>query len=358
MFCISCGKEIEEGALFCRYCGICQQETIKTGDKVFSALRCNKCGALLNKNDNNRIVCSFCGTIYSLEENSRTVQREGNISIDNAKIHVRGDDIKEIMENLEVSLLFGEFMKSQEFYDKLFISNPDNEYLYKYQLLIDERCTSIDSLYDLVIPFDKSLCYRKILQSCDSLTVSEIDKAIGQIKEKGSLTVSSQLENFLNISKSLRFGDVFEYGFIGLEPIKWKVVFNSDYEIGAIVSDKLFKKQYSSLKVFPSWPESELREWLNEDFPYLYFSDEERERLCSVSSKILGKTVLDKVSLMSVSEAEKISKDIMYHMWGCWSKSQDYNSLVCCSRYASEDDRKPKMGKIRELKPYIKLSIK
>ena len=360
MYCISCGREIEDGSLFCRYCGIRQQEIIKTGDKVFSALMCTKCGAPMKKNaDDNRVICSFCGATYSLEENAETVEREENISIDNVKIHVRGDDIKQLMENTEVSLLFGEFTKAQEFCDKLFVADPDNENLYKYQLLIDERCSEMNSLSDLIIPFDESRCYGKILQTCEPRIISDIDKALAKVRENGSLTAKKQLKDFLKVSKSLSVGDTFEYGFLGLEPIKWEVISKSDYAIGAIVSDRFFKKKYSSLKAFPAWTESELRQWLNEDFPYLYFNDEQRERLCSVSSEILRETVHDKVSLLSIDETEGIREHTRYRLWGGWSRSQDYESLVFhYRRYASEDDRNPEMGKMREIYPYIKLKLK
>lgn len=56
--CPNCGKEYEENAKFCTYCGT-KIENEKASDSFVKTRFCSNCGSKVNENDNN---CSMCGS--------------------------------------------------------------------------------------------------------------------------------------------------------------------------------------------------------------------------------------------------------------------------------------------------------
>ena len=66
MYCISCGKEIRDGATFCSYCGARQEKT-KPADERMYCIRCEK------EFDPDMMFCDDCGMKLTAKTQQRTV---------------------------------------------------------------------------------------------------------------------------------------------------------------------------------------------------------------------------------------------------------------------------------------------
>lgn len=64
--CVKCGKELESGSKFCKYCGAKQDEPVKTAEPAASGTVCVCCGKEL---DANTKFCKYCGTNQETGEN-------------------------------------------------------------------------------------------------------------------------------------------------------------------------------------------------------------------------------------------------------------------------------------------------
>ena len=98
MFCVNCGKQLPDDAIFCLYCGhnvAGAEQAGATGkmsaefqaSKPMKALVCELCGGNRLIKENGYYACENCGTKYSLEEARKmmiegTVQVAGTVQVD------------------------------------------------------------------------------------------------------------------------------------------------------------------------------------------------------------------------------------------------------------------------------------
>ena len=279
-------------------------------EKEFSPLMCPRCGAPMEIVAGKEYAsCAYCGMTCDLPKRSSTLEREGNLEIYNATIRIRDVDVKNLMENIEVSLEFGEFTKAQKYCDELYAADPENDSLYRYLLLLDEGCSKIDALSGLIVPFDQSFCYQNMQKYCNAQTLSETKQALQKIRKNGKNVLKNQLDHFLKIAGRLDVGDEFEYGFKGIFPIKWTVISTDFAELEAVVKDRIFSKSYYCREEDVPWEESDLRNWLNEDFPCLYFSLAQRTRLRRIPVETPEGIVNDRVSIRNIPDFRKYCKN-------------------------------------------------
>ena len=139
MFCMNCGKQLPDGAKFCRYCGTPQADdsSIEAAPSIVNINQstklvpgnCTNCGASVQVDpDQQAAICPACGTPYIIQKaiNNFNVNNTGNMSVENAVINVAGvsadNHIKRAIE-FEKS---GELEKALEYYNKALDAEPSN----------------------------------------------------------------------------------------------------------------------------------------------------------------------------------------------------------------------------------------
>lgn len=133
--------------------------------------------------------------------------------------------------------------------------------------------------------------------------------------------------DFREFAASAKRGDTFSFGTYeqdndlsdGAEEILWIVISNKDGQLHAISKYGLDSGFYHDEDEAVTWEESSLREWLNSDFYENAFSEEEKSRIISpeLSNRDNpyyntkgGNSTQDFVSLLTVKEAETLTRDI------------------------------------------------
>ena len=100
----------------------------------------------------------------------------------------------------------------------------------------------------------------------------------------------------------------------GKEAIEWLVLGKEENKILVISKYALDCKQYNTSKDFVTWETCSLRKWLNNEFINSAFSEEEKAKIPTVTvsadknpeySTDPGRATIDKVFLLSITEAEK-----------------------------------------------------
>lgn len=122
-----------------------------------------------------------------------------------------------------------------------------------------------------------------------------------------------------------RIGDVFQFGFYeqdgntknGTEPIQWRVLDSEQGKILVISVKAIECKQFHSKDKTVTWENSDLRQWLNNDFYQTAFSESERKSilLSNVSSESNpennidpGANTTDYIYIPSISEMQQYFK--------------------------------------------------
>ena len=158
--------------------------------------------------------------------------------------------------------------------------------------------------------------------------------------------------NYLDKLSTVHTGDIVSWGYYeqdnnhtnGKEPIEWVVLSVEDNMALVISRDALDWQPFHTVNTWITWEESYLREWLNQEFLYNAFSEEEISRIPTVlvparqddpmdpfsddPYKFVGNDTYDKVFVLSRVEAQ------MYF--------PTEKSRVCgCSAYANAHCRSP-----------------
>lgn len=126
-------------------------------------------------------------------------------------------------------------------------------------------------------------------------------------------------ELFISIFGNIEFG-YFPKGKDGEEPICWRTleVDTNENRVLLIAENLIDCRCYNFQWKDITWEDCSLRKWLNEDFLYEAFTEEERERIVLVSNEnpdntryfiTGGKVTSDKVFLLSLDEAELYFRD-------------------------------------------------
>ena len=159
MFCMNCGKQLPDGAKFCRYCGTQQdadtpveptQNVINLNQSTkFVPGTCTNCGASLQVDPSlQAAICPACGTPYIVQQaiNNFNIQSAGNINISNAVISVPGANAENYVKRAIGFEQHYDLEKALEYYNKALdfdASNQDaivsvarvkmilNDYIYK-----------------------------------------------------------------------------------------------------------------------------------------------------------------------------------------------------------------------------------
>ena len=93
------------------------------------------------------------------------------------------------------------------------------------------------------------------------------------------------------------------------KPIKWTVLKREGEKVFLLSTFGLDAKRYNERLKIVTWDNCTLRKWLNEEFFYFAFSDEEQHRIITTKVTTPGwDDTVDKVFLLSVSEAMKYLK--------------------------------------------------
>ena len=122
--------------------------------------------------------------------------------------------------------------------------------------------------------------------------------------------------------ENVRLGDIISFGHYeqdndissGAEPIEWRVLANGNGHATLISVKALDCKPFNTKREPVTWETCTLRKWLNEDFLYAAFTEEERAELAVVNvpadinpeySIDSGKDTQDRAYLLSINEAEQ-----------------------------------------------------
>ena len=139
MFCMNCGKQLPDGAKFCRHCGTPQDAA--SPDEVAPSVinitqntklvpgTCTNCGAAVQVDPNQQAaICPSCGTPYIIQRaiNNFNVNNSGKISVENAVINVAGVSVdNHIKRGIEFEKN-GDLEKALEYYNKALDCEPGN----------------------------------------------------------------------------------------------------------------------------------------------------------------------------------------------------------------------------------------
>ena len=154
----------------------------------------------------------------------------------------------------------------------------------------------------------------------------------------------------LNIEKlaDLKTGDEFSFGRIAEKQLKWRVIETDEGKIEAIclpdryLTELPFNEEY----VQTTWKTSSLRKFLNEEFTYAAFSEEERSRLISTNvtnddnsrfGTSGGDPTEDKVFILSEQEVSRLIPDGFIKKKNMWLRTPGY-SHYAASFYGKELD--------------------
>lgn len=157
-------------------------------------------------------------------------------------------------------------------------------------------------------------------QGCVLLEAGDYIEAIKAFEGARTDEAKKQIENAeMLLLQNTNVGDVVYYGNYeqdnnwenGTEAIEWIVLEkeNSKFYTNILLISKycLDVQPYHTRNEDTKWYYCTLRRWLNSDFYNYTFSDEEKNKMGSIDSDVLGSrwSTYDKVSLLSVSEVEK-----------------------------------------------------
>ena len=135
----------------------------------------------------------------------------------------------------------------------------------------------------------------------------------------GNLTDESQLYESDGVSTNIEIGGIINFG-----DFRW-IVLDVQDERALIITERIitqrpFNEGYDSI----TWEQSEIRQWLNEEF-YYSFTDEERSHIYETAvmnndnylfGANAGANTVDKIFLLSIDE--------VLHLWGGNSRGNIY----------------------------------
>ena len=125
-----------------------------------------------------------------------------------------------------------------------------------------------------------------------------------QYQNKSAYVMSKFLKDQISVGGSVIIGNYEQdnKSSNGKEPIEWVVLDKDEEGLLLISKYALDCRKFHPQNIYVSWSNSNLREWLNNDFFNIAFSDSEKQLIQEV---YLEDNVVDKVFLLSASEAER-----------------------------------------------------
>ena len=160
MFCMNCGKQLPDGAKFCRYCGAAQEDNspaesapsvinINQSTKLVPGT-CTNCGASLQVDPSlQAAICPSCGTPYIVQQaiNNFNIHSSGNISIENAVITVPGANAENYVKRAIGLEQQCELEKALEYYNKALDADAGNQdalvSVARIKELLDDYCYKV-----------------------------------------------------------------------------------------------------------------------------------------------------------------------------------------------------------------------
>lgn len=134
MFCFNCGSKIDDGSVFCKYCGTklvksttAATETVKTS---LVPAKCTSCGAALEVDPRQEAaVCRFCNTPFIVEKaiNNYNVSLTGNIHVSSATINVQGKNLENLVKRARIFEGKGELQNALNYYEQVLDINVENK---------------------------------------------------------------------------------------------------------------------------------------------------------------------------------------------------------------------------------------
>lgn len=140
MFCMNCGKQLPDGAKFCKYCGTSQEadtpvESVSNVININQSTKlvpgtCTNCGASLQVDPSQQAaICPACGTPYIVQQaiNNFNIHSTGNISIENAVIAVPGANAENYLKRAIGYEQQFDLEKALEYYNKALDADASNQ---------------------------------------------------------------------------------------------------------------------------------------------------------------------------------------------------------------------------------------
>lgn len=119
--------------------------------------------------------------------------------------------------------------------------------------------------------------------------------------------------NDIPAPKTIQKGSIIKLGNYNGQPVRWKVIKSDNESIFAVSEKILCNMEFDSKS--NDWEQSELREWLNEDFYDSAFNENEKECILEIASD-------EYVSLLSKEDARNLlSKEDLSLGAGWWLRS-------------------------------------
>ncbi len=392
MFCMNCGKQLPDGAKFCKFCGTPQGAVSPTGTAqaeninldgmhTFAPAMCPNCNAHMSVDSSSRIAhCDTCGTECLVQDAIKALTVKGNVKVGNATINVSGTNTDSLLERVEIMLADGDFDGAIKKCDAILDAEPKNGKAYFYMLMANLKCRTRKELANQRVSFDKNQYYSRAVQYCDDDLKAELidyskasktrlesdlkekrkhppkderDHNSGQI-EAIKVLVEERNKEFEVKRKNLKIGDEFYYGTYPNEflskgkKVLWKVLNIQDDKALIICSDTINGQKFHNSDGSAIWRDCTLRKWLNNDFFGSFFTKTEKTRILPSEIKTVKKqklikvgsvTTTDYVFLLSVQEANELFADdearklVLYNSSYSWwlrspGKSPDFVARV------------------------------
>lgn len=134
MFCMKCGKQLPDEAVFCMYCGTKLGEMggqiLTQSQAKFVQAKCTNCGAALEVDPTQEAaICKFCNTPFIVQKaiNNYNITASGNMNINGAVINIHGNNADNLLKRAKEFEDADECAKALQYYEKVLDLDADNE---------------------------------------------------------------------------------------------------------------------------------------------------------------------------------------------------------------------------------------
>lgn len=343
MFCMKCGQELPEGAVFCFKCGghvgtasstgTTNTETINlNGNHTFVPAMCPNCSAHLRVDSSSKIAhCDFCGVECLVQDAIKSLTVKGNIHVDNAIINVNSTGSEtnpdSLLQRVEIMLADGDFSGAMSKCDTILDTDPKNGEVYLFMLMSNLRCRQRCELANQKAPFNNNIYYMKAIQFGDAELKNELQGYLSLVYERLLNERKKEEEKNEAILRNPKVGDKFYFGTNSGKKIWWQVLSVQNRKALIISSSNICSKPFHQPGGKNAWSDCTLRKWLNNDFINGCFTQEEKAKIqpCEIANDRTrnfwmrgAAPTTDHVFLLSIQEANSFFDNDQSRANGSW----------------------------------------
>ena len=226
--------------------------------------------------------------------------------------------IQSFLERIEIFLEDKDWKKADEYAERILDVNPKCAKAYLYKAFCEYKVTKVEELAKKQ-GFTQNPNFKKSIRFGDP----QLSASLSSLKEPITTQTTSaptpapaaqKLTVALKVGDICKFGKYYQSNDATKEDIEWQVLAREGNKALIISKYALDCKPYNSKYEDTTWEICSLRKWLNSDFLYNTFRDAEKAIISTVwvsadknpsYSINPGNSTLDKIFLLSISEANK-----------------------------------------------------